>query len=472
MGSSSRLVQHPGFPSGALDSFISVEVISYTFYNSTEILNLGTVMAFDNAFYQLQNSVSILSSGLTPEAHYLLYGWAENRPVNSAGTALAPDEMLQLFGNAGDKLVDIVSGLNASQISYLDQSTSLDVGQLLSNIDVGLLSDFMKGWGESELSFLDNLPSFDLTRVLDSFDSSELLGLLESWDQPENIEFLANLSEFDFKKLVGANADDVMNLLGSLGETAKLKIYEDFDASAFAWLDQAADFDLVSTMSTNFSFFKSVMSPEEALGLFGQLGGNMNHVVHSLRSEDLSYLDSAQGFDLGAFFGTLPDEMLAGFMEGWGTDQLQFLSELPSLDFEEMLGGFDPNIFAEMIGGWDDPGAISFLGDLDSFDFSGMLEKIPDVKVADLAREWNSEMLSSLSDIGGSFDPNAWFEESGAGELLPAGVTWEQPSSSEPKSPGSFVKDIISGGGSIPIDLSNLSVQLVGNLPANFQLPV
>jgi hypothetical protein len=201
-----------------------------------------------------------------------------------------------------------------------------------------------------------------------------------------------------------------------------------------------------------------MMSPEEALGLFGSLGGNVTNVVQGLDAADLAFLDGAQNFDLGGFLGGLDDSLLGGFMEGWDSDELQFLDGLPSFDLGGVLAGFDPEAMGEMLGGWDDPNALNFLNGLEGFDLAGMLDGMPSDLVGGLLGAWDDSMLSALNGLGGDFDPNEWI--AGAGDFLPSGFDWE-----------GYVPPI-EGGGTLPGGLpSGLPSGFPGGMPSGMIMP-
>ena len=46
-------------------------------------------MAFDASYYLTANNVAISALGLTPEAHYLRYGWEQGLAVSSTGGSLS-----------------------------------------------------------------------------------------------------------------------------------------------------------------------------------------------------------------------------------------------------------------------------------------------------------------------------------------------------------------------------------------------
>lgn len=409
-------------------------------------------MAFDSAYYTSLHQAEFTPLNLTPEAHYLMTGWERGYAPSTASTSLTADEVLGLFANTGDKFIAVVNSLNADQIAYLDSSNNLDVGALLGGLDDASLADFMQGWDSSVLSYLDQLPSFDLAATLGDFDPTELMGLMSEWGGGDSLEFLADLPSFDFADLVGADPNQMMTLLESLDPALQNKVYMDFGAQDFAWLDGALDFDLSAMMASNFDFFREVMPSEEALGLFGYVGGNLNQVVQGLNSADLAFLDAAQGFDLGSFFETLDDSMLAGFMEGWGSEELAYLGGLEGFDLAGNLEAFDPTEFQGLLSAWDDPEALTFLSDLDGFDFSTMLGDMPDSAVSGLIGEWDPSMLDALSGVGGDFDLSSWIVDAGAEQYLPDGYDFEIPDS----------QDSASGGYEIPDNL----VDIVGSQPS------
>jgi hypothetical protein len=378
-------------------------------------------MSFDSEFYASQYP-DVATSGLDPAVHFLMYGWAEGRAANASGAGMTPDDMLQLMAGVGDALPGVAAGLDATQLAFLNQANGFDLGGVLGAIDDDLLASFMQGWGANELQYLDGLDSFDLDGTLMTFDPGVLMGMMGQWDDTSNLEYLANLDGFDFGAMMGANPDQTMGFLGGLPAEFQNLIYDDFGAEEFSWLDGAAEFDLAGMMAGNFDFFSGMMSPEEALGLFGSVGGNLNDVVHGLDATDLAFLDSAEGFDLGTFMDGLDPGMMAGFMEGWGEGQLSFLDGLGSFDMAATLGEFDPETMASMMGGWDDPDALGFIGGLEGFDFAGMLDQMPEDMVGGLLGEWDSGMFDMLGTMGGGFDVNSWIAD--AGDYFPTDFDW------------------------------------------------
>jgi hypothetical protein len=357
-----------------------------------------------------------------------------------------PEEALGLFGSLGGNLTDVVQGLAPTDLAFLDGAEDFDLGGFLGTLDDDMLAGFMEGWGTEELQYLDGLASFDLAGAMGEFDPDVLMGLMTGWEGPSNLEYLANLEGFDFDALMGANPDEMMGLIGELGETYQNAIYGDFDAEDFAWLDGAAGFDLAGMMAGNFDFFSQMMDPEEALGLFGSLGGNLTDVVQGLAPTDLAFLDGAEDFDLGGFLGTLDDDMLAGFMEGWGTEELQYLDGLGEFDLGEAMSGFDPDIFGSMMAAWDDPNAVGFLGALDGFDIGTMLNQMPEDMVGDLLGELDDSMLDMLGGLGGDFDVNDWI--AGAGDFVPPDFDWGGYVPPEGMPPGTMP----GGPGTLPIE--------------------
>lgn len=336
-------------------------------------------MALDLGAFAQANASQIASSGLNAAEYFL------SQP--NWGSDVTPDDVLALFAQVtSNNFTNIVGGLNPGQIG-----------------------------------FLDNSPTFDVAAALNSFDPSSLMGLMGQWQSrgTGSIEFLTGLDGFSFGNLMGADPNQMMSLIGGLGADFQNAIYQDFGAEQFTWLDGAANFDLAGMMQNDFGFFSGIMAPEEALGLFGAVGGNLNSIVQGLGADDLAFLDSAEGFDLGGFLGTLPGDMLSGFMTGWGSENLEFLDELPSFDLAGTLGGFSPELMGTMLGGMDDPAAMSFLGGLDGFDFSGMLDQMPDSMVGQLVDGWDASMLGALGNLGGGFDPDAWISDAGATGFLP-----------------------------------------------------
>jgi hypothetical protein len=371
-------------------------------------------MSFDSSFYASQ-----YPDATDPYLHYLTTGWRQGNLVNAEHQPLTPDEILQMIVDSGPNLTAVVAGLSRLQLDYLDQSASFDLGEVLTGLDDGLLAGFMAGWGRDELSYLDNLPTFDLPGVMGQFEPSLFMGLLGDWDDTSNLEYLANLDGFDFSTLAGSNPDLFYSFMQNLDANMQNAIYADFTAEDFAWLNGATGFSLAGMMESNFGFFRQFMSPEKALGLFGQIGDNLVAAVRGLDAADLSFLDSADGFDLGSFLGSVDNNTLASFMAGWDSEQLSLLDGLGNFNLAGKFATFDPELMGSMMAGWDDPNTLSLLNALEGFDFAGMLEEMPAQVVGNLVGTWDSSMLMGLNGVGwGNFDPNDWI--AGASSFTPA----------------------------------------------------
>ncbi len=357
-------------------------------------------MNFDSAFY----SEKFPDAAADPSLHYLTEGWKQGLPPNADNTPLTPDELLQMISASGPNLGKIAAGLSTVQLDYLDQATNFDLGAVLASLDGAQLADFMAGWGKEELAYVDALETFDLSQTVGKLAPNVLMGLLDNWEGEANLELLANGSSFDFGVLKGASPDTVMAYIGKLNPTLQLAIYDDFDASAFAWLDGATDFDLAATLKTDFAFFKQIMNPDETLGLFANLGDKLSDIASSLNAQDLQFLDSAVGLDLGNLLGTVDDATLAGFMKGWGADELAYLNTLTGFNLAGEVGGFDPDLLSSMISGWKDPNTLYFLNDLEGSGFGAKLGQMPASLVANLASAVDDNMLVALQGISGNFD--------------------------------------------------------------------
>lgn len=375
-------------------------------------------MSFDSAYYASQHT----DLAEAPVIHYLTTGWAAGHAVNEEREALTPDEVLELIAGTGEDLPEVVAQLEAAQLAYVDEAAGFDLGAVLAGLDDDLLADFMSGWETDEMQYLDGLASFDLDDVLEGFDSDVLMGLMGEWEEEANLEYLAGLDDFDFGALAGANPDELMALFGEMGTEFQESVYEDFDASDFVWLDDAQNFDLAGQIMDDFGFFEEWLTPEEALGLFGSLGSQLDEAVQALDAVDLSFLDSAAGFDLGGFLGDLDDDMLSGFMEGWGTEELSFLDNLQSFDLGEALAGFDADALGDMLEEWNDPSLLGFIDGLEDFNLAEALDSMPGANIGGLLGGWDESMLSMLESLGDGFDTNEWI--AGAGNHLPADFDW------------------------------------------------
>ena len=146
----------------------------------------------------------------------------------------SPDEMLFMLGGAGDMLADIVRGMDASNLAFLDGAEGFDLGATLAGLDPDMLGGFMSGWGGGELAFLGDLEGFDLGATMAEFDPEIMASMLGSWDDPSAISFLGGLDGFDF----GA-------MLNDMPDNLKGEMLGHMDGSVLAGLgDLGGDFDL------------------------------------------------------------------------------------------------------------------------------------------------------------------------------------------------------------------------------------
>lgn len=164
----------------------------------------------------------------------------------------SPDEMLFMLGGAGDMLADIVRGMDASNLAFLDGAEGFDLGATLAGLDPAMLGGFMAGWGGDELQFLDGLGGFDFASTMAEFDPETMASMMGAWDDPSAISFLGGLDGFDLGAMLNGMPDDLRgemlgqmddSLLAGLGDLDGDFDLTDFVAGAGDFLPDGFDLD-------------------------------------------------------------------------------------------------------------------------------------------------------------------------------------------------------------------------------------
>lgn len=120
-----------------------------------------------------------------------------------------PTEMLAMLGGSGGMLTNIVQGMDASNLAFLDGAEGFDLGATLAGLDPTMLGGFMSGWGGDELQFLDGLGGFDLGAMMSEFDPETMASMMGAWDDPNAISFLGGLDDFDFEAMLNGMPDNL-----------------------------------------------------------------------------------------------------------------------------------------------------------------------------------------------------------------------------------------------------------------------
>ena len=157
--------------------------------------------------------------------------------INFFQGVFSPDQMLAMLGGAGDMLTDIVHGMDASNLAFLDGAEGFDLGATLASLDPAMLGGFMSGWDGDELQFLDNLTGFDLGSTLAGFDPETMASMMSSWDDPSVVSFLDGLDGFDLDAMLNDMPDNLIGeMLGQMNGAVLASLDDlsgDFDLATF-----------------------------------------------------------------------------------------------------------------------------------------------------------------------------------------------------------------------------------------------
>lgn len=194
--------------------------------------------------------------------------------INFFQGIFGPDQMLAMLGGSGDKLADIVHGMDASNLEFLDGAEGFDLGATLAGLDPNMLGDFMSGWDGDELQFLDGLAGFDLGATLTEFDPEMIASMMGSWDDPSAISFLGELDDFD----LGA-------MLNDMPDNLKGEMLGQMDGSVLAGLgDLSGDFDLTTFVADAGNFLPEGFDLNTAMndggtgGFFDLISGGISSI--------------------------------------------------------------------------------------------------------------------------------------------------------------------------------------------------
>ncbi len=185
-----------------------------------------------------------------------------------------PDQMLAMLEGSGNKLADIVHGMDASNLEFLDGAEGFDLGATLAGLDPNMLGDFMSGWDGDELQFLDGLAGFNLGATLTEFDPEMIASMMGSWDDPSAISFLGELDDFD----LGA-------MLNGMPDNLKGEMLGQIDGSVLAGLgDLSGDFDLTTFVADAGDFLPKGFDLNTAMndggtgGFFDLISGGISSI--------------------------------------------------------------------------------------------------------------------------------------------------------------------------------------------------
>ncbi len=390
---------------------------------------------FDKDFY-IANAPNFSASGLTPLEHYITEGWQLGIPTSPDGDSLiGEDVLLTVASLPSEVLASLLSNMNANDLRRFETETSLRIDTALTNYfdilqamnpdEVGILvgehPETLATMEAANLAYLDNGQVFDLSATMNELEDSIIANVVAGMNS-DALAFIENLPAFDLGPRLDKLPDQILaesmtqwgdNRLDFFAQLPNFNMGERLDAMDSAFVSQAlapwnpaailsldqlsTSFDVEQHIFGNIDHFHN-FDPGNMVGLLGGLSPDkLLEATSHLGVADLQFLDSADGFDLGAVLNAVDESLLGGMLYNWEGENLQFLGSLPSFDMGGRLQNMNEDFLALVLSNWeiDD---LSTVAALPGFDALGRIGSMNDQLLASTMNGWNAETLQVIND--------------------------------------------------------------------------
>ena len=264
-----------------------------------------------------------------------------------------------------------------------------------------------------------------MTSTLKNVGMAELLLL----DVSSSFDLNVTLTEY-FGVFKNANPDEIAPLVTRLDNTAKAKLLGNLKADELTFLDGANNFDMGATLNA--------MDTTALAGVMGKWG-----------AEQMGTMDKLASFDLGKTLNSFSGDQMKAMTVAWnsgapggavagGTAQLDLIAGLSSFDFNKqmtatgnpdlalgMLARMDVSRMSTVLGGLDSKG-LAFIDGAKDFDLSKALSTLDAGMLSNVMGKWDSSQIGYLDNLGGGFNSGTVMNKFSGDQMKSVMTSWSK----------------------------------------------